>query len=83
VKSSCGWESHESKLYVIKRGKEYDESEKIFETKKAKEKEKFMQRYRQPAWSPSKLEKGNPTMAHQVKEARDARKKAEEESAGL
>ena len=83
MKSAGGWESHESKLYVIKKDRAYDESEKIFEKKKAKEKEKFMQRYRQAPWSPGKLEKGQPRAAHQVKETMDLRKKAEQESTGL
>jgi len=32
----------EKKMYVVKKSKAYDESEKIFGKKKAKEREKFM-----------------------------------------
>lgn len=52
-------------MEVVSRVNTYDESQALFDKKKAKEKLKFDQRNAQDAWSPKKIEKNKPTKIFQ------------------
>ena len=57
------------KMTVIEKIHTVDESNKIFEKKKGKEKEKFHQRNVIPAWRPEKLEKAS--KSYMIKDVKD------------
>ena len=54
----------EKKMKVVNRKKVYDESEKIFEKKKGKERQHFVVRNSLPAYSPEKIEAKKPIKSY-------------------
>lgn len=61
----------EKKMTVIEKVTIVDESEKIFDKKKAKERTHYMQRNVIPAWKPEKLEKENPAKSYLTKDFKE------------